>query len=57
MTINERLYESKLMNEFEKAVKAKDSIRVLVILDKIEIEESEAKKIAKKILDTVSSDL
>lgn len=37
MTVNERLYVSGLLNEFEKAVKEKDVNRAILILEEVEL--------------------
>lgn len=45
MTVNERLYVSGLMNEFDKAVKIKDIQKVVEILKRIEITEEDSIKL------------
>jgi len=37
MTVNERLWASGLMDEFDKAVKEKDVIKAIWILEKVEL--------------------
>jgi hypothetical protein len=39
MTVNERLYSSGLINEFDKAVKEKNAEKVIAILKKVELNE------------------
>ena len=42
MTVNERLYISGLMNEFDKAVKEKDKEKVKSILKEVDITDAES---------------
>ena len=42
MTVNERLYISGLMNEFDKAVKEKDIEKVKSILKEVDITDAES---------------
>lgn len=42
MTVNERLYVSRLIDEFEKAVREKDVERVIFILNKVDIRDNES---------------
>jgi uncharacterized membrane protein YvbJ len=49
MTVNERLYVSGLMDEFDKAVKEKDTQKVKSILENIEINEESIKPILKEL--------
>ena len=48
MTVNERLYVSGLMNDFEKAVKKKDIDRVILILKEVELTELSINPILEK---------
>lgn len=45
MTVNERLYFSGLMDEYDKAVEKKDAQKVHEILEKIELTEANIKPI------------
>jgi len=45
MTVNERLYVSGLMNEFDMAVKEKDIAKVKAILKSVELNEESVKPI------------
>lgn len=45
MTVNERLYVSGLMDEYDKAVKEKDAERVREILEKVDLTEANIKPI------------
>ena len=47
MTVNERLYISGLLDEFDIAVKNKDIDRIKSILKKVELNESSIKSILK----------
>lgn len=49
MTVNERLYVSGLMDEFDKAVKAKNADRIRSILEKVELSEESIKPILKRL--------
>jgi hypothetical protein len=50
LTVNERLYESGLIEAFDKAVEENDVQKVTTILKKVEItEESEIKSILKAV--------
>jgi uncharacterized membrane protein YvbJ len=49
MTVNERLYVSGLMDEFDKAVKEKDTQKVKSILENVEINEESIKPILKEL--------
>lgn len=40
MTVNERLYLSGLIDEFDKAVKEKDAVKVRCILNKVDLNEA-----------------
>jgi len=45
MTVNERLYVSGLIDEFDKAVEEKDAERVRSILEKVELTDESIKPI------------
>lgn len=45
MSVNERLYVSGLMDEFDDAVKEKDIERIRTILEKVELTEASIKPI------------
>lgn len=49
MTVNERLYVSGLMDEFDKAVEGKDAARVRGILQKVELKEESIEPILEKL--------
>lgn len=49
MTVNERLYVSGLMNEFNKAVIEKDIDTVVSILKRVELSEEDAEPIVKQM--------
>jgi len=50
MTVNERLYLSGLMDEFDLAVKEKNTEKVIIILSKVEItEDSSVEPILKEL--------
>lgn len=49
MTVNERLYVSGLMDEFDKAVKKKDISKVQSILKKVEFSEATIKPILERL--------
>lgn len=49
MTVNERLYVSGLMDEFDKAVKEYDVMRVREILTKVELSEGSILPILKQL--------
>lgn len=49
MTVNERLYVSGLMNEFDKAVEEKNIEKVKAILVKVELEEPSITPILKSL--------
>jgi iron uptake system EfeUOB component EfeO/EfeM len=49
MTVNERLYVSGLMDEFDDAVKKKDIEKVRAILEKVEITEDSIKPILENL--------
>lgn len=49
MTVNERLYVSGLMGEFDEAVEKKDADKVRSILEKVELTEESIKPILEKI--------
>jgi hypothetical protein len=49
MTVNERLYVSGLMGEFDEAVKKKNSEEVRAILEKVELTEASIKPILEKL--------
>lgn len=49
MTVNERLYVSNLMGEFDEAVKKKNSEEVRAILEKVELTEASIKPILEKL--------
>jgi hypothetical protein len=48
MTVNERLWESGLMDEFEKAIKRKDVDRARSILTEVELTEGNIRPILEK---------
>ncbi len=48
MTVNERLYVSGLMAEFEKAIKEKDVIKARRLLEKVELTKENIDPILKK---------
>ena len=49
MTVNERLYVSGLMDEFDAAVQNKDAEKVRAILDKVGLTEESVKPILEKL--------
>ncbi|UTA48059.1 hypothetical protein L1F30_00625 [Simiduia sp. 21SJ11W-1] len=49
MTVNERLYVSGLMGEFDEAVENKDTEKVRSILEKVELTEESIKPILDKL--------
>lgn len=49
MTVNERLYVSGLMNEFDKAVEEKDTEKVICILKKVELTDLSITPILKEL--------
>ncbi|GAB4187957.1 MAG: hypothetical protein Tsb002_13740 [Wenzhouxiangellaceae bacterium] len=49
MTVNERLYASRLMDEFDEAVKKKNIEKVRDILKKVELTEESIKSILEKL--------
>ncbi len=50
MTLNERLFEANLLEEFDSAVEQKDKERLINILIKVEISRDEAEKTVSTIL-------
>jgi molecular chaperone GrpE (heat shock protein) len=49
MTVNERLYASGLMDEFDEAVEKKDADKVRCILEQVELTEESIKPILEKL--------
>ena len=49
MTVNERLYASGLMNEFDKAVEKKEVQKIRAILAKVDLTEESIKPILEKL--------
>jgi len=49
MTVNERLYVSGLMDEFDEAVQKKDTEKVRAILEKVELTEESIKPILEEL--------
>jgi len=49
MTVNERLYVSGLMDEFEEAVQKKDTKKVHAILEQVELTKESIKPILEKL--------
>ena len=49
MTVNERLYVSGLMDEFDEAVEKKNTDKVRAILEKVELTEDSIKPILEKL--------
>ena len=49
MTVNERLYVSGFMDEFDKAVKEKDIAKVKAILKSVELNEESVKPILQEL--------
>jgi molecular chaperone GrpE (heat shock protein) len=49
MTVNERLYVSGLMDEFDGAVKIRDTEKIRAILEKVELTEESIKPILEKL--------
>gem|GEM_PF-2576331 len=49
MTVNERLYQSGLMNEYDKAVKGKNEEKIISILTMLEIDKKSINAILNKI--------
>ena len=49
MTVNERLYSSGLMDEFDEAVEKKDTEKVRSILERVELTEGSIKPILDKL--------
>jgi hypothetical protein len=49
MTVNERLYVSGLMDEFDQAVAEKDAAKVRIILKQVELTEESIKPILEKL--------
>lgn len=54
-TLNERLVEAELIDDFGNAVKKRDSEKIVDILLKVNIEQSEAEQTAKTILENPSN--
>ncbi len=48
MTVNERLYVSGLMDEFDKAIEKKDAAKARSILEKVELTEESIKPILER---------
>lgn len=49
MTVNERLYISGLMNDFDKAVEGKDAGKIREILERVELTEESIGPILEKL--------
>lgn len=49
MTVNERLYASNLIDEYDKAVKEKDTNKIRLILYKVELNELSIKPILEQL--------
>ncbi|MEM1223856.1 MAG: hypothetical protein AAGH40_13980 [Verrucomicrobiota bacterium] len=49
MTVNERLYVSGLMDEYDKSVNEKDAQRIREILEKVELTEANIKPILEQL--------
>ena len=49
MTVNERLYVTGLMDEFDKAVEERDVDRIRAILSKVELTEESIKPILERL--------
>jgi len=49
MTVNERLYASGLIDEYDKAVKEKDTNKIRLILHKVELNELSIKPILEQL--------
>ena len=49
MTVNERLYVSGLMDEFDEAIQQKDADKIRAILEKVELAEQSIKPILEKL--------
>lgn len=49
MTVNERLYVSGLIDEFDEAVQKKDTEKVRAILEKVELTEESIKPILEEL--------
>jgi len=49
MTVNERLYVSGYMDEYDKAVKEKDINKIIEILEKVELNEISIKPILEQL--------
>jgi len=49
MTVNERLYVSGLLNEFDEAVENKDTEKVCSILKKVELTDESVKEILESL--------
>ena len=50
MTVNERLFLSRLMDEFDECVKAKDVDKIRSILEKVELSEESLKSILEHLV-------
>jgi hypothetical protein len=50
MTVNERLFEAKLVNDFDNAVIHRDKDKIIAILRKVELSADDAKKCCDSIL-------
>lgn len=49
MTVNERLYASGLINEFDKAVAERNVLKVIEILQQVDLNEKSIKPILEKL--------
>ena len=54
MTVNERLYEAKLMSEFDDAANKRDVNKMIAILIKTDLTETQAQETTNAIIDNPS---
>ncbi|HEY8942039.1 MAG TPA: hypothetical protein VIM59_17720 [Cellvibrio sp.] len=54
MTVNERLYVSGLMDEFDEAVEKENTKKIRAILEKVELTEESIKPILEKLVEKKS---
>lgn len=54
MAVNERLYVSGLMDEFDEAVEKENTKKIRAILEKVELTEESIKPILEKLVERIS---